>query len=535
MVAVSRFVEFSVTSQTYATGASTDATCKGTRGYSRGTSLSPPGAGNDSFTITKDSNDDLTVAINGVSPGQISLASGTDLDPRFVARDIAFKLHAKSSDNAFKYAQCEWRNGGGGPNAENSFIIYSGLMGSNASANVVNVTAGTYDAQATLGFTTKTEAAGTDDAGAYSGAITLSGAYGGQFDDYYTIMISDGELVADPTQSRPAGPAATSDGVFTGGSDNLYTIVIDTSNGYTAGGGSGSVPQFSVTDVPLADHAGPTEILYWDHWYDIGDLGVRVKWADGVFENGDEYYVQAYTASGTGYPAAVGAAKYIWTSTRGDSSKAHSIPAKTTTAATGGEQVGTRGVTIAFGNTDTLSLGETYGITCIGPQPIDSDTTLLNFGNVTVSTASAVKVVWFELISGAVSMSTVKFSLQSDGTFTHHDQGSDDTEFHFGTSGAGNPAAGAGAGTNSQYEFSVNSTTGLGDITTADIDSDTPTVKVYASKANLGVVASADLSETLGNYQGGTVSDFVFLAILLGANETGANSTINYRMYFDFS
>jgi hypothetical protein len=58
---------------------------------------------------------------------------------------------------------------------------------------------------------------------------------------------------------------------------------------------------------------------------------------------------------------------------------------------------------------------------------------------------------------------------------------------------------------------------------------------LFATKADLAVVASADNAETIGNYLGAVVSDFIYLAIKLGANETGANSTINYRMFFDFS
>lgn len=538
MVAVSRFVEFSVTGQTFATGVSTEATAKGTRGYSRGTGLA---SGDDSFTITLNVNDQLAVNINGVGPNTITLASGTDLDPRFVARDIAYKLHSASADDAWKYAQCEFRNGGGGPNSINSFIIYSGKLGSNGGVNDVNVTSpGGRDARTTLGFDTVSEAAGVDfattfPASSYTGALTVSGSYGGQFDDIYRIMISDAETVSSvtPGGGNTYAGTATVGGIYTGTANDTYTVTIDTTNGSVMGAGSGSVPTFTVTDTPGSDdNANSIELLYPQHWYDIGQLGARIKFTDAVFGNGDTFTVQCITASGSGYPKAVGAAKYIFSSSQEDSSKAHSIAAVTT--ATTGTQVGTRGVTVAFSNSGTLSLREYFDIICRGPQPTNSDVTQLNFGNVTVSTQSSTKVVWFEIISGAVSMSTVKFSLQSDGTFQHHDQGNNDTEFHFGTCGAGNDAAGAGPTSNSQVEFPVDSN-GSGRIVATDIDSDTPPSYLYATKADLAEVASADSAETIGNYLGAVVSDFIFLAIKLGANETGANSTINYRMYFDFS
>jgi hypothetical protein len=536
MVAVSRFVEFSATGQTFATGVSTEATCKGSRGFSRGTSL---GAGADSFTIVANSNNQLAVNINGVGPNTITLASGTNLDPRFVARDIAFKLHSASSNDAFKFAQCEWRNGGGGTNSRNSFIIHSGVMGANGGTNDVNVTAGGFDAQATLGFTTKDEQAGinfatTFPSSSYTGALTVSGSYGGQLDDTYVIMIAENETVGNPTAGggNTYTGTATTGGIYTGSAVDTYTITIDTTNGSVMGAGSGNVPTFTVADTPGSDdNATSIELLYPKFWYDVGALGVRISFTDAVFGNGDTFTVVATPGSGTAYPKAVGAAKYIFSSSQEDSSKAIGLSAVTTQ--TTGTQVGTRGVTVSFSNSGTLSLRERFRIICRGPQPTNSDVTQLNFGNVTVSTNSSVKVVWFELISGASAMSTVKFSLQSHGTFQHHNAGSNDTYFHFGTAGAGNNAPGGGATSNSQVEFPVDSS-GNGSIVATDIDSDTPPSYLYATKNNLAVVASADNAEAIGNYLSGTVSDFVYLAIKLGANETGANSTINYRMFFDF-
>lgn len=536
MVAVSRFVEFSVTGQTFATGSSTQGSpALGTRGYSRGTGLS---SGDDSFTIVLNSNDQLQVNINGAGPFTITLASGTDLDPRFVARDISYKLHSASANDAYRFAQCAWRNGGGGVNNQNSFIIYSGVLGNNAGTNQVNVTSpGVRDARATLGFDSVDEAAGQDstayNSGSYTGAVTVSGVYGGQFDDFYTVMISSIETVGNPTPgggNTYAGTAQTG-GIYTGTANDTYTVTIDTTNGSVMGAGSGNVPTFTVTDTPgTDDNANPIELLYPNHWYDVGQLGARIRFTDAVFGNGDTFTIQALTASGGG--GAVGAATYIFSSSQEDSSKIHSISPITTS--TVGTQLGTRGVTIAFSNSGTLVARDRFNVTCRGPQPINSDTTQLNFGNVTVSTQSPTKVVWFEIISGAVAMSTVKFSLQSDGTFQHHDQGNNDTEFHFGTVGAGNDAPGSGPTSNSQVEFPVDSN-GNGRIVATDIDSDTPPSYLFATVADLPAVNSADLAEDIGNYLGGVVSDFIYLAIKLGANETGANSTINYRMYFDFS
>lgn len=542
MVAVSRFVEFSVTSQTFATGASTDSPAKGSYGFSRGTGL---GAGDDTFTITKDVNDQLLVTINGVGAHTITLSSGTDLDPRFVARDIEFRLYEANAADAFRFAQCKWRNGNWGvapvgPNIENSFIIYTGELGSNAAANVVSVASpGSRDARATLGFDTVTQTAGSDFStlfpGGYAGTLTVSGTYGGQFHDQYILMMSDNETVQNavavgsPTYS--VGNITTG-GLYTNATDTTYTVVVDTTTGSsTMGAGSQNVPQISWTASPSTDNGGPIELLYPDHFYDIGTRGLRMKFADAVFGNNDQFTVACSGAS-LGSNSPNGGAAYIFDSFHGDSSKALGI-GSTNTQQTG-TQVGSRGVTVAFQDTGALTPGEVFFITCRGPQPATEPVTQLNFGNVTVSTNSPVRTVWFEIIGGAVSMSTVKFSLQSDGTFQHHDQGDNDTEFRFGTAGAGNAAVGSGPTANDQVEFPVDGS-GLGRILATDIDADIGPNYLAETRQDLAVVNSADNAQVIGNFQDGLVSDFIWLAIRLGAAETGANSTINYRMFFDFS
>ena len=162
---------------------------------------------------------------------------------------------------------------------------------------------------------------------------------------------------------------------------------------------------------------------------------------------------------------------------------------------------------------------------CRPPQPSSYNISQLNYGNVTVSTESPVKTVAFEIMSGAYELSSVKFGLQSHGSFSHHVTGDDDTYFRFGTVG---PGSNAGNSPTDAQEWWPN-------IAAADIDSDTPPAYLYATEDNLAVVASADASEDLGNLQTFLQADPIWLNIRLGANETGANSTINYRLYFDYS
>ena len=196
MAAVSRFVEFSATEETFVTGTSADASesaTQGSRGFAKGTGLS---SGEDSFTITLNSNDQLSVNINSEGARLITLSSGTDLDPRFVARDISYKLHSLSSPTAsYKFAQCEFRNGYGpisnaGDNSFNEFIIWTGMLGDGTGAanDVVldDANARVIACRTTLGFDTGPETAGIDwnvdfSGSSYVGTPTPSGVYTGQF------------------------------------------------------------------------------------------------------------------------------------------------------------------------------------------------------------------------------------------------------------------------------------------------------------------------------------------------------------------
>jgi hypothetical protein len=129
-------------------------------------------------------------------------------------------------------------------------------------------------------------------------------------------------------------------------------------------------------------------------------------------------------------------------------------------------------------------------------------------------------------MSGAVALSTVKFGLQSHGTFTHHNANNSDTYFRFGTVGAGQPS---GSSPSNGLEWRAN-------VTASDISNDVPPSYLYATKGNLGVVSDADASQDVGSsgYYGMT-SDAIWVNCKLGASEVGANSTINYRVYFDYN
>ncbi len=404
-------------------------------------------------------------------------------------------------------------------------------------------TSGTNSAHVQLGFTSGNVVAqgGTNQnlrsgTNSFNGDISISGTYYGFFDEEYMIVITNDDHGGDPSTTRGIGTVDDSNityggtmtvgGIYNGAIDRTYKLQIDVTNGTTMGGGRGNVPRMRWTvTVGTTDDmksANWIELLYPNYWYSLGTKGLQVKFTDAVFSNGYfeiPVYVAEY-AQGTNSSAALGTARMIYTSTRGDYIDSDIVTPASGTWMT----LGSKGLYISFSGTNNLSAGDEFRVVCAGPHPgaqANYDISSLNYGNVTVSTDSDVKCVMFEIEAGAEEMSTVKFGLQNNGTFSHHEAGNDDTYFRFGTVGPDNVKNG--------YEW-------YPDIAYTDLDSDTPPAFLYATEDNLSVVSTADASESVGNYElAGLTSDPIWLTIHLGASETGANSTINYRLYFDYS
>lgn len=521
MAAVTRWVQYG-TSASGVAGDGRNQGCVGTRGYSIGTA-----SVGDTFTIGPTTNR-LYLSIDGESAPYITLYSGSSLDARFVARDITEKLHnLGKNDERWDNAICKWENI---PANGNRFKIYSGTLGSSSSVTVA--TSGTNSAHTVLGFNSKTETGGSANANSFNGTVSISGAYYGLFDEVYKVVITNDHQATRGIGSPSKGGGNTYAGTLTTGgvydynSDITYTISIDTTNGTTMGAGTGNVPTMSWTSGGAGDDSSTgTELLFPNYWYKVGTHGLMVKFTDAVFNTASPAWtIQCYQpdyAQGTNANAPIGTAEYAWSSDRGDDSS--STIATVSGSAT---RLGTRGLNITFNGTNNLSAGDVFYVICAAPKPSDYNISSLNYGNVTVSTESPVKCVMFEIESGAAQMSTVKFGLQNHGTFSHHNAGNSDTYFRFGTVGAGNNG---GTGNTNGIEW-------YPDITAADIDSDTPPSYLYATEDNLAVVSTADDSESVGNYPiAGLTSDPMWLNIRLGASETGANSSINYRLYFDYS
>lgn len=521
MASVTRWVKYDV-SAVGAAGDGRSAGCKGTRGGEAGVGTVDA----DGITIGPTTNR-LYINIDGPAPPNpyITLYSGSNLDPRFIARDITEKLHnMDTGDERWANATCLWEDGdwgAGTTEADNRFRIYSGSLGSSSSVTVA--TSGTNSAHAILGFDTKKPIPGAATGNTFNGTVSSSGVYTGLFDEVYTVFASNRDDRGIGTLNDANivyGGTATVGGVFTSTGTPTYTMTIDVTNGTTMGGGTGNVPRMRWTSTDSDDMgAGEyVELLYPLHWYKVGTKGVMIKFTDAVFAAG--YFTlpvyETEHTDGSNSNGALGIAKYVYSSNRGDSSTT-----AVTTVSGGYTTLGSKGLQITFSGTNNLYARDVFYVLCAGPLPGASanyNITSLNYGNVTVSTDSAVRAVMFEIESGAVELSTVKFGLQNHGSFDHHKEGNADTHFRFGTVGPGHPKNGT--------EWHQN-------ITYDDLNDDVAPAYLHAVYKSLDVVTTADDSKTVGNF--GLTADPVWLCIHLGASETGANSTINYRLYFDYS
>jgi len=533
VAAVSRWVRYPIAGSTGFASVQS-----GTRGLQRGTAST-----SDSFTIAGSANNQMKVNIDGApgpAPYQITLTSGTDLDPRFVARDIQRKLQAAGAgvNDGFDFCQVEYSN----YKSSNGFGQFVVRSGATDTSSTVAVTAGDSSVLSVLGMNTLATENGTNDHlgtstdavnAAYTGTATVSGVYRGAFDDMYQATIGPDQFIGTATADggntygiANAG-VATAGGYWNGDADETYTVTISTTNGQTVGGGTGNVPTFTVTSTQSDDVATAQEILYSNEPYYIGTRGLTLSWTDAPFGSGDIFTIactKPTTVDGSNATGAVGVAEYHYRSLLGDDSST------VTVTSVGGTALGRKGLTLGFSDSGVFTPRDSFKVVCKGPTPEAFGVTNMVYGNVTVTTESPVKAHQFEIISGAVDMSSVKFSLQSHGTFAHHDAGDSDTFFRYGTAGFGNPGDGVSlANTGPEWTTSVLAA----DLATAKTSGNTGApIHLDSTVTDLAVVSSADNAEDVGNRS--LVADFVWTGIRLGAQESGANSSINYRLYFDY-
>jgi hypothetical protein len=437
-------------------------------------------------------------------------------------------MHAAGqSTEGWDRAQCVWENG--------KLRIYSGTLSSTSN---ITVWSGINTAHLELGFGDYTDGTGVDNINSEAdNYITASGTYEGFFDETYKVIINKVVSVGTPVQKSGNNYSGTITvgGMFNHGANITYYLNITAVNGETMNAGTGNVPTLEWTSTSNADDSSEAvELLYSDYWYDVGTKGMMVKFSDEVFNTIDPAWDIPCTwtqfAEGSNEYATRNQAYFIWGSDRGDDSISAVQCSDNSWV-----RLGSRGLFIKWGTTATLpgndlKAGDSFFVMCSPPQPSWAGAggiTNLNYGNVTVSTESPVRSVIFEILQGAVLIDTVKFGLQSHGNFEHHGEGLDDTYFRFGTVGPGAPA---GVFPEDGLEWRTS-------VTPSDINdpSDVPETWMHAHKHNLSVVADADSSQDIGvSTYAGMVADPIWLNIKLGQSEVGANSTINYRIYFDY-
>ena len=273
MAAVTRWVQYDIGNAGVISTGGVTVSGLGTRKY-----LQANSSVGDSFDLGT-SNNKLYIDFDGDTSTSVTLTSGTDLDPRLVARDITEKIHNLGKIGGFTNAQCVWEN--------NKLRIYSGTLGSSSDVTVVS---GANTAHLEVGFASSAGGGGSATGNSYSGGLTTSGTYDGFFDEIYHVKINSVLQIGTPQLdgSNEYTGSLTANGVFDYGTDITYTISINVAGlGTTMGAGTGNVPTMSWTSTGSNDDGGPVifepplnadSVVYVDHMRTLEKLLRRDTW-----------------------------------------------------------------------------------------------------------------------------------------------------------------------------------------------------------------------------------------------------------------
>lgn len=491
------------------------------------------------MTITS-SNSELMVTMNdglSASSKTFTLASGVNLDPRMIARDITDKMHREYPVNhpIWTQAYCLWWG--------NNFELRSGIAGMNASTKVEYVA---NSAAATLGFTHGVTAYGSDNNRLYngeisagnkttntwSGSVTLSGtSFAPAWDEYTVTAINSDAGAGQGSASIITHASGTYPGTVTLG--GIYNFTTGTTYHLSVSvSGSASYMNGVKDACPVMDwyadpgggdttSSGSIQLLYPNYPYPLGNKGLWIKFSNAPFSYpGDAWQIQAsgiVTPVGFDYQWGSAMRKVIWSSIKGDVEWDY----QNTAPYNSYFRVGRKGIYVSANQDYNVAPGDTLRFRVSGPVPYRYDITSINLGNITVTTSSRVFAVRFDLIGGAVELTNVRFSLLDNGGMGYHD--GVNTAFRYGTVGAGQPAV------NTDYDVGWWNQVNVQDLVTPKPD------YLYAIDENLTEVSTADDSKVVGiDPFDSLVSDYIFAAIMLGADESG-QKTVVYRCYFDYT
>lgn len=252
-----------------------------------------------SSVITKDwlyisdSNNQLRI-INNSTTIDITLPRGNNLSVFYVAYKIAQALKPYNMS-------CEFIN--------NSFKITAD------SNNTLSIGTPSNNGASTLGFSTVTTSNGSTGTNGYNGSVTLNGLYTGLDNIFFWVKVSGNNIFTlTPNATNFYKGSVIVSGNFNSVTSIQYTITISTLNSNKSLSGIGNNPTFSVTSTGGDSSPSNMEIVAYDAWYEIGTKGVRIKFSDYAFGNGDSFIIDCVspqTANGITSTAAADTVKFV--------------------------------------------------------------------------------------------------------------------------------------------------------------------------------------------------------------------------------
>jgi hypothetical protein len=254
-----------------------------------------------SFISISSTDHSLRLIKNGTNI-DILLCEGENLSPFYISYYLSQLLKSHNMD-------CEFIN--------NCFIFKT----DNETDTLSVGTANENDGKTPLYLDTVITGTGVDGENGYSGSVSVSGIYTGMTNDTYWIMCSGNNIfTVTPNPSNIYKGSIEVAGTFLSSSSINYTIAINTTNGNIANQGWGFTPKFTVSSTDTDDTPVACDLLSYGVWYEIGNKGVKIRFTEYPFGNGDSFTIDCLapqTADGTNNTANSDEATFIVMSNEG--------------------------------------------------------------------------------------------------------------------------------------------------------------------------------------------------------------------------
>lgn len=348
----------------------------------------------------------LRIVRNGSSI-DISIPLGNALSPVYVAHAITNKIKSYG-------LWCEFLN-----------CIFN--IRSRTVSDTLSIGTPSNNIAGSLGLSAATFTAGGTITNTYAGTATFNSTYLGLTQATYWVKVSGNDIfTVTPGSSNYYKGTVTAKGNFPSANAISYQITVNALQGNMAENGKTFSPTFSVSSTYGDSVPVSCELLYYNHWYEVGNYGVRIKFSEYPFQTGDTFQIDCLppqTADGTNATATAATAKFIVLSTDGTG-------ITTPTLLNDGVLPLSKGMSISF-SSGTFNKGDTFIVNGFGPTY--TEVTPIDIGIAGLGEQGAYGFSRLIIKEGAHRLSWCKIGLKTVGAMLDYNYG--ESMFDMGTLG----------------------------------------------------------------------------------------------------